>query len=185
MKGLILAGGKSSRMGEDKALLDINGLSFIEHTKRLLLSCACEDVLINHNTLTNCIPDIHTDKGPTSGIHAALSWLEKDMSTTPLLVSAVDTPFMPSSALQQLIEYGQTHKTSCYYGNLYLPVFIYDTENALNWLNTILPPKNAKGPSLRMLYNAIEAKKLDNSCGDWININQPSDYQVARRQAQN
>ena len=34
--GIILAGGKSTRMGENKALLEINGITVIEHIKNLM-----------------------------------------------------------------------------------------------------------------------------------------------------
>ncbi|MFC3123146.1 molybdenum cofactor guanylyltransferase [Agaribacter flavus] len=185
MNGLILAGGKSSRMGEDKALLSINGKTLITLSQQLLTTCGCTHVLVNHPKFSNSIKDIYSEKGPTAGIHAALSHEKFDLSSAPLLVSAVDTPFIPQQALDALIVYGLRYQTSVYYQNLYLPTLIYDTSTAKQWLDEVLSDPNSRGPSLRELFRAIRAEKLDNSSSEWININRPSDYARAKAQQSN
>lgn len=75
---VILAGGKSSRMGTDKALLEMNGSNFIRLlTERLE---PFEEKLIargNNSDITDIpwtvIPDIYPERGPLGGLHAALT----------------------------------------------------------------------------------------------------------------
>jgi len=77
--GVILAGGASSRMGSNKALLLHQGGRFIERVYRVLAELF-EEVIIVTNTpeqypFIPCrkVPDIYPGKGVLSGIHAGLS----------------------------------------------------------------------------------------------------------------
>ena len=83
---IILAGGKSSRMGEDKALLEYEGKYFIEKIAEEL-SFFDEKIIArgNNSLLTGItdsdwkiIPDIYPDHGPMGGMHAALKACESD-----------------------------------------------------------------------------------------------------------
>ena len=83
---VILAGGKSSRMGEDKALLEYNGKNFIEKIAGEL-SFFAEKIIArgNNSALTELednsweiIPDVYPDHGPIGGLHAALKRCESD-----------------------------------------------------------------------------------------------------------
>lgn len=77
--GVILAGGESSRMGRNKALLEVNGERMIETAYRRMAELF-DEVLLVTNTPESydfipCrkIADIHPGMGPLGGIHAALS----------------------------------------------------------------------------------------------------------------
>jgi molybdopterin-guanine dinucleotide biosynthesis protein A len=78
--GVILAGGRSSRMGEDKGLIDINGQPLFEHIAQrlrpqvgnILISCNRNSERYGRNFQT--VPDIKPDfSGPLAGMLAALS----------------------------------------------------------------------------------------------------------------
>lgn len=83
---VILAGGKSSRMGEDKALLDYNGKNFIEKIADEMSSFTEKIIARGNNSdftsLTKeswrIISDIYPDHGPIGGLHAALKGCESD-----------------------------------------------------------------------------------------------------------
>ena len=45
--GIVLAGGKSSRMGQNKALLSYRGQPLIEHMQRLIGQAGLQDVYIS------------------------------------------------------------------------------------------------------------------------------------------
>src|SRR5947209_17610572 len=74
--GFVLAGGKSSRMGSNKALLTLQGATLLQRTHQLLQS-VCERVFILgqrklYGDFGECIEDVYPDCGPLGGIHAAL-----------------------------------------------------------------------------------------------------------------
>ena len=70
--GVILAGGASSRMGQDKALLTISQSTMLTRTYQLLLEASVSKVVISRNDgEAGHFPDLYPGKGPLSGIHSA------------------------------------------------------------------------------------------------------------------
>jgi molybdopterin-guanine dinucleotide biosynthesis protein A len=101
--GYVLAGGKSSRMRTDKALLELAGKPLIEHAVRKLRR-VCTDVFIlsSNPELTQYAPlvaDLHPDCGPIGGIEAALAHTTHDWN----LILPVDLPFLPAAFLDAWI----------------------------------------------------------------------------------
>jgi molybdenum cofactor guanylyltransferase len=103
--GIILAGGKSSRIGSDKGLLELNGRKLVEIAIGNL-SKLCGRILISANSEAyshlgyEVIPDSYRDIGPMGGIYSTLS-----KSTTEYnLVLSVDLPFVNFGLLQYLTE---------------------------------------------------------------------------------
>jgi molybdenum cofactor guanylyltransferase len=102
--GIILAGGKSSRMGSDKGLLEIAGKKLIE-IAIANLSELCSRILISSNSdLYNSfelevVPDTLPGIGPMGGIYSAL----KRSSTDKNLVLSVDLPFVNEGLLNHLV----------------------------------------------------------------------------------
>jgi molybdopterin-guanine dinucleotide biosynthesis protein A len=101
--GYVLAGGKSFRMGSDKALLQLGGKPLIEHAVRKLRRI-CTDVHIlagepgRHDALAAYAPlvhDLHPGSGPVGGIEAALAHSRHEWN----LILPVDVPFLPSAFL--------------------------------------------------------------------------------------
>lgn len=75
--GIILAGGKSSRMGEDKGLVLLNGKPMIQYVIEALKEVVSDIIIISNNASYNKfrIPvyaDIIKDKGPVGGIYTGL-----------------------------------------------------------------------------------------------------------------
>ncbi|WP_353062860.1 molybdenum cofactor guanylyltransferase [Tunturibacter psychrotolerans] len=97
--GFVLAGGKSSRMGSDKALLELAGKPLVLHaTTKLLRVCAEVNVLGGDTALGRFAPlvrDLHPGCGPLGGIEAALRSSKCDWN----LVLPVDVPFLPTFLL--------------------------------------------------------------------------------------
>ncbi len=68
--GVVLAGGKSDRMGTDKRKVILSsGLSMEENALRILSSAGCSNV---NTSGPGGITDIHSGKGPMGGIEAAM-----------------------------------------------------------------------------------------------------------------
>ena len=75
--GIILAGGKSSRMGEDKGLVLLNGKPMVQYIIEVLKEVVSDIIIISNNeSYTKFgIPvyaDIIKDKGPVGGIYTGL-----------------------------------------------------------------------------------------------------------------
>jgi molybdenum cofactor guanylyltransferase len=102
--GFILAGGKSSRMGTEKALLTVNGKTLIDHAIAQARSI-CEDILIVgpkelFSAYGRIVTDVYKDCGPLGGIHAALGRSQTELN----LMIAVDTPSISKEFLMLLAE---------------------------------------------------------------------------------
>jgi molybdenum cofactor guanylyltransferase len=110
ISGFVLAGGRSSRLGRDKALLPWPPNAAIEGNSQTLLGHAiarlqrvCDTVSICANrddlpTAEIVIADARPDSGPLGGIVAALEHSTTDWN----LLLAVDLPFLPAEVLQAL-----------------------------------------------------------------------------------
>ncbi len=75
--GIILAGGKSSRMGEDKGLVLLNGKPMIQYVIEALKEVVSDIIIISNNASYNkfrvpVYSDIIKDKGPVGGIYTGL-----------------------------------------------------------------------------------------------------------------
>lgn len=95
VSGYVLAGGKSSRMGQDKALLELASKPLVlRAVEKLRQVCAEVSILGNREELVAYAPvirDLHEGCGPLGGIEAALAHTTKTWN----LFMAVDMPFLP------------------------------------------------------------------------------------------
>lgn len=109
LNGLILAGGRSKRMGRDKALLKYGDQTQIDRAHSLLSEC-CEEVFLscrpgqygNSDVQSHGlkrIDDRFIDMGPLGGI---LSAMQSDRNSAWLVI-ACDLPFLTTEALEKLI----------------------------------------------------------------------------------
>lgn len=102
---VLLTGGKSSRMGRDKASLPYQGRMLWEHQIDILQQAGADEVLISGNShgpydrsTYAIIPDEYTDCGPIAGLHSAL----KKAKNEQVLLLAIDLPHMASDYLRYL-----------------------------------------------------------------------------------
>ncbi len=100
----VLAGGRSSRMGSDKAFLQFEGRTLLARALDLLRALTPEVGIVGPSAKFaphgRVMEDVYPGRGPLAGIHAALS-----ASTTELnLILAVDLPFVSESLLRFIVE---------------------------------------------------------------------------------
>lgn len=100
----VLAGGRSSRMGTDKASLQFEGRTLLARALDLLRALTPEVRIVGPAAkfapYGRVIEDVYPGRGPLAGIHAALS-----ASTTELnLILAVDLPFATEALLRFIVE---------------------------------------------------------------------------------
>jgi molybdopterin-guanine dinucleotide biosynthesis protein A len=102
IQGFVLAGGRSSRMGQDKALVRFHGLPLLQRALDLFKEAgiaAC--VAGQHAPLEGyaaVVQDSISGRGPLGGICAALA----SMSAQRAIFLPVDMPLLPASVLTAL-----------------------------------------------------------------------------------
>ncbi|HKW17539.1 MAG TPA: molybdenum cofactor guanylyltransferase [Terriglobales bacterium] len=100
----VLAGGRSSRMGSDKALLKLGGKPLITRAVDLAKSITSDIKIVGdpakYDLYGPVVDDIFHGRGPLAGIHAALTTSTSDFN----LMLAVDLPFLNASFLEYLLK---------------------------------------------------------------------------------
>jgi molybdopterin-guanine dinucleotide biosynthesis protein A len=104
INGIILAGGKSLRMGEDKGLLELKGLKMTEYVIGALEPTVSGIVIVSSNTEYNrfgypVCADLIKDCGPAAGIYTGLHESTEEKN----IVLSCDTPFVSTDFLRYLI----------------------------------------------------------------------------------
>jgi molybdenum cofactor guanylyltransferase len=97
--GFILAGGKSTRMGADKAFVDFGGQTLLERALTVI-GAACDRVTIvgdpaKFEKYGPVVADMFPGCGPLAGIHTALTHSPAELN----LMLAVDMPFVSRELL--------------------------------------------------------------------------------------
>jgi len=99
----ILAGGKSTRMGVDKAFIDYGGRTLLARALDLARSVTPDVRIVGSQqkfaAFAPVVEDIFCNCGPLGGIHAALRSSPAELN----IMLAVDMPFLSWALLQYLI----------------------------------------------------------------------------------
>ncbi len=133
INGLILSGGLSTRMGEDKRLINYHGKSQEQYLFDLLKPCCSEVyVSINQNQSTDLPHIVDLDLAIKSPIVGILSAFDKN-SKTAWLVVACDMPFVNQEAIEYLIKHRNAEK--------FATAFLNPEEKFPEPLLTIYEPK--------------------------------------------
>lgn len=110
--GIILAGGKSKRMGLNKSFLKVGEVTMIERTTELMKSLF-ERVILITNTPDEykflgieMFEDIYKNVGPLAGIHSGLSHSNTDKN----FIISCDMPFVNKGVIEFIIKY-KTNKS--------------------------------------------------------------------------
>ena len=152
--GMILAGGQSSRMGQDKADLPWRQYTLLQHMQQRLHASLCEQVLISRNH-SQGIHDRFYNKGPLGGIDAVLQQLPEHCLVTVL---PVDMPLIDSASLIRLQTYSAERQRSVCYSNSFLPCVIVVTESLKKYIEEQL--NNAADYSIKAMLAFANAELI-------------------------
>jgi molybdopterin-guanine dinucleotide biosynthesis protein A len=158
--GIILAGGKSSRMGMEKGLVKFKNKPLIQYAIDTL-GPACGQIIISSNsnayqyTGLRIIPDEVRGIGPVGGIHACLN----ASATNDNIVLSCDTPFINKALIGHLIQNHQGALAAVpWFGNdKYEPVSAYYHKDFAKVLAAFIRDKNYKLPDI---FNKVKITKL-------------------------
>lgn len=189
LSGFVLAGGKSTRMGQDKAAVTLNGRTLLEHALAALREVCREVAILGkyelYGTLAPVYEDIFPGCGPLGGIHAALS----NSQTQYNLIIGVDTPFLAPGLLAYLAQRATatgaivtTPEIDDYQQPLctvYSRDFLDIAEHALKLGNYKIVPLFPRERTL--VIKESELKRFAFPADMFDNLNTPEDLARARR----
>jgi len=101
--GAILAGGSSSRMGRDKSMLVIEGISFLDRIHDTFCDIFTEVIVCGGSVVPPdgvLIADEMPGEGPLGGLLSAM----RIARGRPVFISPVDVPMLTSEIIQSLAE---------------------------------------------------------------------------------
>lgn len=186
---VILAGGRSSRMGENKLLLPLGDKPVIGHLIETLNSLFVESILVTDHAyayqgfVVRTVADIIRcpQKNSLTGIHAGLVAAGEDYC----LVVAGDMPFINPSVLKYLANRCDGYDVTIIQdGAHYQPLCAIYHKNCIPYMEKLLRQNHYKildfFPDVRVKYVDIaELTKLDPEGMSFFNVNTPAEYQRA------
>jgi len=179
--GVVLAGGRSSRMGRDKATLRLPGGTLLDHMLGLLRAVGLEDCVVSGSYPGyRCLPDLLPQLGPVAALHALATALPDQR----LLIVAIDTPLLPSDALQALLITEPDVRCLHFEGEP-LPLRIDTDAVSQAAISDCLSAANPSTRSLRSLLDQLNAialmlpAKVDPA--SLVGCNRPNEWQAVSR----
>lgn len=173
---VILAGGKSSRMGDDKALLPFGGYESLSEYQYFRLKKEFDKVYISSKSdkfksipKESIIFDNSDVFAPTVAIYTALNRLDSDR----VFFLSVDTPFVKIETIKELMNYELAVAKSEYIEPL---CGIY-SKKLLNSLKDMIKNDNHK---LQLLIYMFNFKTILRDKDEFLNINYNQDYILAK-----
>lgn len=182
----ILAGGKSTRMGREKAFVEFEGRTLLARSLDLAHSVAAEACIVGSSQkfarFGSVVEDQFRDCGPLGGIHSALRQSRTELN----LMLAVDMPFVSRALLEYLVEQARGAPEAAVViprceGGWQPLCAVYRREFAIAAENALRAGRNR----IDLLFGAtpvrvIEKDELERAgipCDAFLNMNTPEELQ--------
>lgn len=179
--GVVLAGGQSRRMGQDKAKLNWQGRSLLAAQLQLLESVLPTPVLVSGSySEFRCIADQQPSLGPLSGLASCLEALPEQSC----LFIPVDMPLIHKELLQYLLEQYRVAPGNYFCENSVFPIILQSTQANRASLQTVMDYPQAKQRSIKTFLHAIQATELglpSRWASALVNTNTPQQWQQVQQ----
>ncbi|WP_250458940.1 molybdenum cofactor guanylyltransferase [Microbulbifer litoralis] len=169
---LVLAGGRSRRMGRDKAQLRLaSGQTLLARAESLLRSLRVPGLEflppLTSGDRPGGIADRVPDRGPLGGLHAVAHFLqERQVRCDALLVIPVDMPLLQRAQLEALCCAGpESGAGALCFDRFYLPLWLRLDERCRNYLRAAV--ERPETPPVRALIATLGGCQLRKPLGDW------------------
>lgn len=179
--GIILAGGKSSRMGSEKGLVLFNKKPLIEYIIAAIAPFVSNIFIVAYNPLFKkygheVLEDIIKDCGPMGGIYTGLV----NSNTNKNLVVSCDIPFITPEVLNAILsQMGDEDIIVPEHGNKLEPLCAVYSKNCVKQFEVLLKKKEWKIKNSFSFFNVkkihFEESESINKC--FLNINTPTELQ--------
>ena len=191
--GVVLAGGKSSRMGQNKAGLLRDNQDMLSYSKSLLNAAGSSQVVVSGGE--HGVDDLIADMGPLGGIQSII----EQFKPQALLILPVDLPLMTSNELLALKQAGELSQRACYFTDNYLPLYLpvnafveqffhqslsrtYSQGKSQVVSKSANNKRNLSGPSVRSLLTQIPYREITPKNSQCLfNTNTPEQWQQAKQ----
>lgn len=177
---VLLAGGRSRRMGRDKAQLQLaDGQTLLQRAESLLRGLDAEGLQFLPPLLSGDRPggiaDRLADSGPLGGLHSVAEYLHEGKTPCDALLSiSVDMPLLQARQLQSLCAAGfSSGAGAACFGRCHLPLWLrLDGRSRACLLELV-----REQASVRELIRRLDGRQLEMPPGDWhINVNRPQEF---------
>lgn len=180
--GVILAGGKSTRMKQDKALLPVGGVSLLHSQFKKLVALLGEGHVIVSGDRPEYphVKDIEPNMGPMEGLRSVIHRLLKNKRNHTLLVVPVDMPFLTEDILRKLLHSKCDHPITKFKGQQ-LPFVINDLSEVIKFMEEIkTTEETCHRNSFKNLFNKLEVNEIGPEPESFFaNLNTPEDWNAA------
>lgn len=181
--GLVLAGGTSSRMGQDKALLELDGQSQLSRTMMMLARAGLRDTYVSGSfTGFNCIADDAAALGPIGGLSSCAQVLAADYEA--MLVVPVDMPLLTPDVLLPLLKNADNCTGGISYTPSQFPMLIKLTPALCGTLQLMMVMPDEQR-SINHLIKQLQVEQLpipEGKSWQFVNTNDPGEWQRACQQ---
>lgn len=184
--GVVLAGGKSSRMGCDKAQLMWDGKTLLQHQINLLKEVLTyEDIFISGNRFEfQSINDTYLGGGPLVGLLSVINhFLDKSNQPMRILIVPVDMPLLTVNLLKELLDFDlanlKYHCDLVRFQNHELPIVIRNSIKVKDVIIDLLS-KCSNQHSFKSLVKNLKIVELkNNTINNFMNTNTPEEWNEA------
>ncbi|WP_078596177.1 molybdenum cofactor guanylyltransferase [Evansella clarkii] len=193
---IVLSGGKSSRMGRNKALLPIEGKAMIqrifdslgeEFSDRILVTNRPEEYAPLLPDDVKIVSDVYPGSGPLSGIHAGLLASAAEYN----VVAACDMPFVSRHVAELLVKKSQGFDAVVpRFNRMRQPLFAVYHKSVAGEIEGILEGNDFRVNNLWKKLNTLWLEEDDLSTipeieRAFLNINNPEEYEALGARVKN
>ncbi|WP_051143736.1 molybdenum cofactor guanylyltransferase [Psychromonas hadalis] len=176
--GIVLAGGLSSRMGQDKAQLMMAEKTLLQRAVTLLGTLDLSHVFVSGAYVGfDCIEDHQVALGPIGGLHACVEQLFIEYDA--LFIVPVDMPLLGNEQCKWLLEQFKNHPQGVFYEHATFPMILPLTVLLKNYLAEVLSSSNNKQRSLYRLLKTVKLQPINyqiETCFRFQNSNTPEQW---------
>jgi len=191
--GVVLAGGKSSRFGEDKNHIKLGNKTLLEHVLYKINNKFPETLIVSNRPLKIQIPkkitiieDCFENLGPLVGVLSSMKWIKENKKTFKWIATfPSDTPFFETSIIEEYKKRITTNESSLYFvksNNKRHNIFGLWSIDLLQTLENDIVKNNFRkvedwANKIGVKTINVEIKEFD----PFFNINTKEDFAIAKK----
>jgi molybdopterin-guanine dinucleotide biosynthesis protein A len=194
---VILCGGKSSRMGHDKATLPFGSELMLQRIVRIVSLVVDQDSVVVVAAPDQCLPDLpptvivardeRPQRGPLEGLAAGILALPKGVDA--IYATSCDVPLMVTGFVAAMFEYLTDHDIAVPFdGQYFHPLAAVYRPSVISVIQSLLSEDQLRPV---FLFDKVHAAKIpveqlrnvDPTLDTLMNLNRPEDYHLALQRA--